>query len=142
MKLDIPALSENEIWELARRGEHLAPPDGLSPRFDDEAQATHYRDRTLGLTARGVASFSARMANGGVPSKRAGKTYKVFGMEIHSEVAAMIFWRGVFGAILMLILLRQGNTVTVGADGMTVAPKVATNGGMTTHEITQKENRP
>lgn len=104
-------LTESEIEELAQRGQHLARPDGLPPQFDSEEAGQAYRDRTLGLTARGVAAMSAMVANGGLPSKPS-----------KGKSRTDLWWRiAIVGGILGLYLSR-GNEVHIGTDGVTITP--------------------
>lgn len=110
--MDVAKLSDAEIIELSERGHHLAPADGRRPTFASMDHGEQYRDRTLGLTARGVASLAAQAANGGVPSKPS---------------AAAHLYNNIWRIILLAAILwgaSRNSTVHVSPDGITITPQM------------------
>ena len=113
--MDIAKLDAREIVELSERGHHLAPADGRRPTFISPSAGEEYRDRTLGLTARGVASLAAQAANGGVPSKPSA------GAHLTNNI-----WRVILLAAILWGASRN-STVHVAPDGITITPQMGAN---------------
>lgn len=106
----IEKLSWDEVRELHAKGEHLAPPDGRKPSFSSAEEREDYLNRTLGLTARGVAGLTAMTLNGGVPSKPSKR-----------KNTSDLVWRLVIVGLLAW-LVAHGSSVHVGTDGISVTP--------------------